>query len=129
MYSDNTATAVVKYDGTIDSLKSAIELCNGFEKLSKTNFENGQKLAKQIESIKGFKKMFDNVHFNEFVIKCNQNPNKINKKLLQKNIQGGLLLEREFPDLKNCILFGITEIHNDADIEKLISALKEFSNV
>ena len=101
----------------------------GLEKLSKVNFENGQKLAKQIESIKGFKKMFDNVHFNEFVIKCDQNPNKINKKLLQKNIQGGLLLESEYPDLKNCVLFGITEIHNDADIEKLISALKEVSNV
>ncbi len=102
---------------------------NGLERLSKTNFENGQKLAKQIESIKGFKKMFTGVHFNEFVIKCDEDPDKINKKLLQKNIQGGLLLESEYPDLKNCVLFGITEIHNDADIEKLISALKEVSNV
>ena len=102
---------------------------NGLEKLSKANFENGQKLAKQIESIKGFKKMFTGVHFNEFVIKCDEDPDKINKKLLQKNIQGGLLLEREHPDLKNCVLFGTTEIHNDADIEKLISALKEVSNV
>ncbi|MCK4902617.1 MAG: aminomethyl-transferring glycine dehydrogenase subunit GcvPA [Thermoplasmatales archaeon] len=102
---------------------------NGLEKLSKANFENGQKLAKQIESIKGFKKMFTGVHFNEFVIKCDEDSDKINKKLLQKNIQGGLLSESEHPDLKNCILFGITEIHNDADIEKLISALKEVSNV
>ena len=73
--------------------------------------------------------MFSGVHFNEFVIKCDEDSDKINKKLLQKNIQGGLLSESEHPDLKNCILFGITEIHNDADIEKLISALKEVSNV
>lgn len=33
MNSDNMETAVVKYDGTINSLKGAIELCNGFEKL------------------------------------------------------------------------------------------------
>ncbi len=33
MHSANLTTAVVKYDGTIKSLRSAIELCNGFEKL------------------------------------------------------------------------------------------------
>ena len=33
MHSINMETAVVKYDGTINSLKGAIELCNGFEKL------------------------------------------------------------------------------------------------
>jgi glycine dehydrogenase subunit 1 len=101
----------------------------GLEKLSKINFEKGQKLAKKIESINGFKKMFNGIHFNEFVIKCNRNPNEINKRLLQKNIQGGLVIDNWFPKLKNCILFGITEMHSDDDIEKLISSLKEVSNV
>jgi len=101
----------------------------GLEKLSKINFEKGQKLAKRIESINGFKKMFNGIHFNELVIKCNRNPNEINKRLLQKNIQGGLVIDSWFPKLKNCVLFGITEMHSDDDIEKLISALKEVSNV
>jgi glycine dehydrogenase subunit 1 len=102
---------------------------NGFEKLSKTNFENGQKLAKEISKIKGFKLLFNGVHFNELVIKCNQDVAKLNKRFLRKNIHGGLLIENQFPKLKNCMLFGITEIHDDADIKKLITVLKEISNV
>ena len=101
----------------------------GLEKLSKKNYENGLNLAKKIETIKGFKKIFSGTHFNEFVIKCDKDPNKINKELLKNNIQGGLLIDKWFPKLKNCMLFGITEIHSNDDIEKLISKLKEDSNV
>jgi len=102
---------------------------NGLEKLSKINLENGQKLAKRIETIKGFKRMFSGVHFNVFVIKCKNDAKIINKKLLQNDIQGGLVIDSWYPKLKNCILFGITEMHSDADIEKLITALKEGSHV
>jgi len=102
---------------------------SGFEELSKLNFENGQKLAKKICSVNGFEMKFNSTHFNEFVIKCNADPKKINKKLLEKNIQGGLILNNQHPELKNCMLLGITEIHNDSEIEQLISALKEVSYV
>ena len=102
---------------------------NGLEKLSKINYDNGQKLAKKIVSIKGFEKLFSGVHFNEFVIKCDTDPDKINKRLLQENIQGGLVIDRWYLKLKNCILFAITEVHSDADIEKLVSTLREVSNV
>jgi len=102
---------------------------NGLEKLSKINFQKSQKLAKSIESIKGFEKLFSSIHFNEFVIKCKNDAKMINKKLLQKGIQGGLVIDNWYPKLKNCILFGITEMHSDADIEKLVSTLKEVSNV
>jgi len=101
----------------------------GLEKLSKVNFEKGQKLANKINSINGFEKLFSGTHFNEFVIKCKKDPKKINQYLLKNNIQGGLLIERYFPKFKNCILFGITEVHSDDEIEKLISTLKEVSNV
>ena len=102
---------------------------NGLEKLSKINYDNGQKLAKKVVSIKGFEKLFSGVHFNEFVIKCDTDSDKINRRLLQENIQGGLVIDSWYPKLKNCILFAITEIHSDADIEKLVSTLREVSNV
>ena len=96
----------------------------GLEQLSKTNFEKGQQLAKKITSIDGFEKVFGGVHFNEFVIKC-PNAHKLNKKLLGVNIHGGLILDSLHPELKNCMLFGITEMHNNESIEKLVSVLKE----
>ena len=102
---------------------------NGLEKVSKINFEKGQKLAKEIEKIGGFSRIFSGIHFNEFVIKCEKDVKKINQELLKRNIQGGLILENWYPNLKNCLLFGITEMHNDEDIEKLVNSLKEASNV
>lgn len=102
---------------------------NGLEELGRINFEKGQKLAESIELIDGFKGIFSGVHFNEFVIKFSKDVNKVNKKLLSKDIQGGLILDTWYPKLKNCMLFGITEMHTDADIERLISALKEASHV
>ena len=102
---------------------------NGLENLSNINFEMGQKLAEGIESVDGFKKMFNGVHFNEFVIRCSKDTNVINKKLLKKGIQGGLLLDQWYPELKNCVLFGVSEVHSDSDIERFVSVLEEVSHV
>ena len=102
---------------------------NGLENLSRINFEKGQKLAECIGSIDGFKKIFSGVHFNEFVIKCSKDAYSVNKMLLKEDIQGGLLLERWFPELKNCMLFGVSEIHSDKDIERFASFLEEVSHV
>jgi len=102
---------------------------DGLEELSKINFEKGQKLAKMIGSINGFEKRFTGTHFNEFVIKSKINPNKINKDLLKKGVQGGLILDKCYPELKDCMLFGVSEMHTDKDMEKLVSTLKEVSHV
>ena len=66
---------------------------------------------------------------NEFVIKYDGDIKKINKYLLRRNIQGGFLLEEFYPQMKNCMLFGTSELHNDIKFEKLISVLKEVNNV
>jgi len=102
---------------------------NGLEELGRINFDKGQKLAESIDLIDVFKVIFSGVHFNEFVIKCDKDANKVNKKLLSKGIQGGLILDTWYPELKNCMLFGITEMHDDVDMERLVSALKEVSHV
>lgn len=94
------------------------------QELSRINFEKGQKLAKTIGSIHGFEKRFKGIHFNEFVIKCHD-ANKVNKELLKRDIQGGLVLNKWYPELKDCMLLGVSELHADKDMGKLSSALKE----
>ena len=98
---------------------------NGLQELASINFEKGQKLAKKITAISGLKLMFSGVHFNEFVVKCSKDPNIINKRLLKKGIQGGLILGESYPELKNCALIGVSEMHSDSDIEQFVSAVKE----
>jgi len=98
---------------------------SGLQTLSKENFEKGQVLSDMISSIAGFEKRFTGSHFNEFVIKSKNSAEKINKKLLKNNIQGGLLLKDQYPDLKDCMLFGVTEMHSEEDMNKLVKSLEE----
>lgn len=97
---------------------------NGLQKLSELNFEQAQKVRKKITEITGFSLMFSGVHFNEFVIRC---PDVINvhRHLLNHGVHGGMLLKQFYPELANCMLFGITEAHSEESIKRLISLLKE----
>ena len=101
----------------------------GLTDLSRKNFENGKKLSDRIASINGYKKMFSGIQFNEFVINTKINPAKLNKNLLNEGIQGGLILDNWYPELNNCILFGITELNNDEDIENFAIILERIKNV
>ena len=96
---------------------------NGLTQLGKINFEKANRVLHNITSINGFEKVFTGTHFNEFLIKCNQ-PKEISKKLLENNIQGGLLLDAHYHELKDCILFGVTELHTEQQIKTLISELE-----
>jgi len=44
---------------------------------------------------------------------------------LENNIHGGLSIEKWHPKLKNCLLFGITEMYNEDDIDRFIQVLRE----
>ncbi len=96
----------------------------GLHDLGRINLKRGQELEKKITSIPDFTKMFKGVHFNEFVIRF-PDAKKIYNHLLQHGIQGGFLLQRFYPELTNCMLFGVTELHSEESIDRLISQLKE----
>ncbi len=98
---------------------------NGLEELSRLNFQRGQTLAKEITSIKGFESVFSGIYFNEFVIRYKGDTNTLHKKALQKGVQIGLPLTKWFPALNQCLLFGVTELHSDEQIQQLLTVLKE----
>lgn len=123
------ATSNICTNEGLNALAAAVYLSwlgsKGLQKLATDNFEIGQKLAKEVSWIDGFEKRFSGSHFNEFVIKCPIDAIKLNRRLLNKNIQGGQALDAQYPELENCMLLGITEIYSDEDIERFVSALKE----
>jgi len=96
----------------------------GIQKLCEINYERGQHLCKQISAIPGFSRVFSGAHFNEFVIRC-PDAEKVHSYLLRQGMQGGLLLEKWYPKLTDCMLFGVTEAHSDESIQRLVSLLKE----
>ena len=67
-------------------------------------------------------------HFKEFMVcfqETGQTVASINRALRDKGIYGGHDLSRDFPEYGQCALYCVTEIHRQADIDRLVAALGE----
>ncbi len=56
---------------------------------------------------------------------CGLTVREINKELRNRNIFGGKDLSNEYPELGQCALYCVTEVHTKQDIENLVNNLKE----
>lgn len=97
---------------------------DGLKKLAIKNMQNARYAQKKLASL-NFSFPFSNDFFNEFVAIAPMNAVQLNKNLLKKGIHGGLLLEKQFPELKNALLYGITEMHTHEIINKMAKATKQ----
>ncbi len=101
----------------------------GLQELGQTIMQRSQYAMKKLSEIKGVKApFFASPHFKEFVVdfrKTGKTVQEINECLLERNIFGGFDLSSEFPELENCVLFCVTEIHARDDIDSLVHALKD----
>ncbi|MBU5426752.1 aminomethyl-transferring glycine dehydrogenase subunit GcvPA [Tissierella pigra] len=80
----------------------------------------------KLKSVKGSR--FNNIGFKEFVVDFNdtgKTVEEINEELLVKGIFGGKDLSEEFPELGQCALYCVTEIHLKKDIDNLVKAIRE----
>jgi glycine dehydrogenase subunit 1 len=84
---------------------------------------------KKIVIIPGIKIPFEETHhFREFVVNFDSTGKTvavINQALLAQGIFGGKDLSGEFPELGQSALFSITEVHTQADIDRLVATLEE----
>ena len=73
--------------------------------------------------------MFSNApHFREFVVNfegSGKSVSQVNQALLGRGIFGGKDLSDEFPGLGQSAVYCVTEIHSQADIDRLVEALAE----
>ncbi len=90
----------------------------GMKKLALINHKKACDFADKLAKIDGVKVLNDSF-FNEFTIELTKDADEVNKKLLAKNIIGGLA------DGKKMIL-AVSELTSDADIEQFI---KELQNI
>lgn len=92
---------------------------NGLRRVALKNMENARYMANKLEKI-GFKIPYKNF-FNEFVAISPIDAKKLNEKLYERGIQGGLILN----EIKNGILFGLTEMHSKKIIDFVVNSIKE----
>ncbi len=96
----------------------------GIGKLSRLNLQKAHYAAARISALPGFEPAFPTPYFNEFVVKTDMEPARINAELLKDKILGGLDLGRFFPELQNHLLFCVTETKSKADIDRLVARLE-----
>jgi len=84
---------------------------------------------KKLNQVSGVKTLFPTTpHFKEFVVNFDETGKtvkEINQALLERGIFGGKDLSAEFPSLGQSALFCVTEIHTQADIDRLVNAIQE----
>jgi glycine dehydrogenase subunit 1 len=98
---------------------------NGFKEIAEMCAQRARYAQKRIVGIEGFESANSALFFNEFSVKCPKSPNGINDELLKRKIIGGLELGRFFDDLKDIMMFSVTEMNPRFEIDALIEALTE----
>jgi glycine dehydrogenase subunit 1 len=92
------------------------------------NIQKSNFALEECTKISGINKKFNGPFFNEFVLRFEKPIKDINLYLKKHGIIGGLDLEMFLPELENCALFCVTEVHTKDDIDRLIGTLKEALN-
>lgn len=100
----------------------------GIRELAWHNVQKANYALEECVKINGIEQKFSGAFFNEFVLEFGKPVEDVNLYLKEQGITGGLDLEKFYPELKNCALFCVTEIHSKENIDRLVSTLKEALN-
>ena len=92
----------------------------GLRRVAELSYHKAHYAASLIEKIPGFSLPMDAPFFNEFTVQCPAPPAEINRRLLERDIIGGLDVSDRVP---NGMVLCVTEMNSRGDIEELASAL------
>jgi len=102
----------------------------GMTELGETIFQKSKYAMKQLSTIPGVKApLFKSAHFKEFIVDFNdtgKTVEEINKYLQENGIFGGLDLSKIFPELGECALYCVTEVHSKEAIDHLVHTINEY---
>lgn len=100
----------------------------GMQEVGSTIIQKSHYAAKQISRIPGVSLRFENgTFFKEFVVDFNDTGltvDKINQRLMETGIFGGKDLSLSYPAWGQCALYCVTETHTQADLDRLVDALR-----
>ena len=133
------ATSNICTNEALYALASTIYLAamgkQGMRQVAELCYHKAHYAASRIQELPGFSLPMPGTFFQEFVVQCPQPPAEINRRLLQRNILGGLdigdppysppLVRRDGEGGGNYMLLCVTEMNTKEDIDALVSALGE----
>lgn len=100
----------------------------GMQELGQGILQRSQYCMQRLAELPGVKSpYFQNAHFKEFVVDftdTGQSVSEINQALLESQIFGGKDLTQEFPEMGQCALYCVTEIHSQNDLDRLVDTIE-----
>lgn len=100
----------------------------GFRELGALILQRSHYAAAVLGEIPGVRVVFPRHFFKEFVVNfdgAGKTVASVHRALRARKIFGGKDLSREFPELGQSALYCVTEVHSQADIDRLAAALRE----
>ena len=120
------ATSNICTNEALYALASTIYLAalgkSGLRQVAELCYQKSQYAASQIAALPGYSIANGGPFFREFVAQCPQPPAEINRRLMERNILGGLDVSDRYP---NGMLLCVTEMNMKGDIDQLAAALAE----
>jgi glycine dehydrogenase subunit 1 len=102
---------------------------HGMKELGTGIMQRTQYAAKRLGAIKGVRApLLSGPFFKEFVVGfggTGKSAAAINRALLERGILGGKPLAADFPALGESVLYCVTEMHSQADIDRLANSIEE----
>lgn len=98
-----------------------VTLGKKLKELAELNLQKAHFVCEELEK-RGFERVFSGPFYNEFLIKC-KDGRRVQQELLKNGIMGGLDAESYYPQLKNCLLFCVTEMTTREDVDKLLKVV------
>lgn len=98
---------------------------NGLRKVNELSYGGAHYLYDQLLATGKFTPVFDKPFLKEFAVRTSLDIDAMNKKLLANGIMGGIALDKEKKEMKDCLLFCVTEKRSKEEIDKLVSLIKE----
>ncbi|MCS7102887.1 MAG: aminomethyl-transferring glycine dehydrogenase subunit GcvPA, partial [Candidatus Korarchaeum sp.] len=128
------ATSNITTSSSLMAIRAAIYITllgpEGLRKLSEKIAYNTAYLRRRISELNGFRVPFDGAVFKEVAVSSSTPWERVNSYLLSKGVLGGFILSKLFPEMDmgmNLALFSTTEKHGKAEIDHLISLMREVS--
>ena len=100
----------------------------GFAELGRLIVARSHYAARRLSEVDGVRIVFPEGFFKEFVVDfggTGRTVPEINRDLRDHRIFGGRDLSRDFPELGQCALYCVTEVHSQADLDRLAAAVDE----
>ncbi|MFU8793750.1 MAG: aminomethyl-transferring glycine dehydrogenase subunit GcvPA [Dethiobacteria bacterium] len=96
----------------------------GMREVAEQCLQKANYAKEKITSLNGYSLAFPGINFKEFAVTVPGDPAVLNRKLLEKNILGGVELGPLYPGFKNTMLFAFTEKRTREEIDTLVGELE-----